>query len=197
MIIKPTGKLDIHLYVDADFAGLYGSEPDHDPISVRSRTGYIIKLSNCPLGWRSFLQGSVSCHSCESEYRALSAALKTLLPLKRLICEIVTHLSISEAIRTSIRARVFEDNQAALSLATNHRITNRTRYLLVGYHWFWEFYPTEFSIERVDTHNQDADYYTKGPAREPFEATKEKPRNASVVAAAVDDSFSFRSPNAC
>ena len=100
------------------------------------------------------------------------SALKTLLRLERLICEIVTHLSISEVIRTSIRARVFEDNQAALSLATNHRLTNRTRYLLVGYHWFWESYPAEFSLERVDTHNQDADYFTKGASLEPFEANR-------------------------
>ena len=69
----------------------------------------------------------------------------SVFALKRLVWELVTHLSISQAIRISIGARVFEDHQAALSLANNHRITSRTRYripscLLVGYnyHWFWE-----------------------------------------------------------
>lgn len=36
MIVKPTGKLDLDLFVDADFCGLYKTEPDTDPNSVRS-----------------------------------------------------------------------------------------------------------------------------------------------------------------
>ena len=48
-IIRPTGKLDLDLYVDADFAGLFRQDPDRIPESVKSRTGYVIMLSkNCP-----------------------------------------------------------------------------------------------------------------------------------------------------
>ena len=39
-IISPTkNKLDLQMYVDADYASLYGVEKFEDPISVRSRTG--------------------------------------------------------------------------------------------------------------------------------------------------------------
>ena len=47
----------------------------------------------------------------------MSHALKTLLPLKRLLIEVVSALSIDDDIGTSIHATVFEDNQSALYLA--------------------------------------------------------------------------------
>ena len=46
-IMRPTGELNVDAFCDADFAGLHGRKPDHSPISVRSRTGYIICLGNC------------------------------------------------------------------------------------------------------------------------------------------------------
>ena len=48
-IVKPTNDLSIDCYVDADFAGLHGRDPDHSPSSAKSRTGYIITLSGCPI----------------------------------------------------------------------------------------------------------------------------------------------------
>ena len=39
-------KLDC--FVDADFARLFGSDPHNEPSSVKSRTGYIVKLAGCP-----------------------------------------------------------------------------------------------------------------------------------------------------
>ena len=45
MIVKPTGDLSVDCYVDADFAGLHGRDPDRSPSSANSRTGYIITYS--------------------------------------------------------------------------------------------------------------------------------------------------------
>jgi hypothetical protein len=56
MIVKPTGKLELECYVDADFAGLFSVEPNNSPVSVKSRTGIIIFLAGCPLIWKSQLQ---------------------------------------------------------------------------------------------------------------------------------------------
>jgi hypothetical protein len=47
-IVTPTGKLNIKLYVDADFAGLYKKEPDTDRNSAPSRTGFILILGGFP-----------------------------------------------------------------------------------------------------------------------------------------------------
>jgi hypothetical protein len=43
-------------YVDADFAGLWTPDTSHTPISVKSRTGYIITFASCPILWSSKLQ---------------------------------------------------------------------------------------------------------------------------------------------
>jgi hypothetical protein len=168
-IIRPTGKLDLDLYVDADFAGLFRQEPDRIPESVKSRTGYVIMLSNCPLLFKSILQNSISASTLEAEYNALSYALKTLLPLKRILMEVIEALDVPNSIRTSIRARVFEDNQGAYFLVTNQRrVTNRTKYFLVKWHWFWS-YSHEFLIIKVESRDQRADYFTKPLPRELFE----------------------------
>ena len=50
-IVTPTNtccRLDC--FADADFCGLFRAEPDGNPNSVRSRSGYIIKLGGFPLG---------------------------------------------------------------------------------------------------------------------------------------------------
>ena len=67
--------------MDADFAELYGCEPDGDPKSVRSKTGYhIIVLGNCPLIWRSQLQTQISLSTLEADHSAaLSHSMRTLL----------------------------------------------------------------------------------------------------------------------
>ena len=55
-IFKPTQDYKLDCYVDADFLGLHGSENQDDPVSVKSRTGYVIFFGGCPLLWKSQLQ---------------------------------------------------------------------------------------------------------------------------------------------
>ena len=49
LIFQPNNDLNLELYADSDFAGLWNVENGNDPISVRSRTGYVItfKWSTC------------------------------------------------------------------------------------------------------------------------------------------------------
>ena len=174
-IMKPSNSLELDLYCDADFAGLFRREPDNVPDAVRSRTGYIILLAGCPLIWKSQLQTEISMSTLEAEYSALSYSLKALLPIKRILIEAVAVLSLPSELTTSVRARVFEDNQGCYYLATNQRITNRTKYFLVKYHWFWDLQRREeILIYKVDTHNQSADFLTKGLARDLFERNRLK-----------------------
>ena len=49
MIINPSDTLNVDCYVDADFGGLWGSEDDQDPVSVKSRSGFIIMFMGFPL----------------------------------------------------------------------------------------------------------------------------------------------------
>lgn len=58
---KPDSTYNLRCWVDADFAGLFGSEPSENPDSARSRYGYIITFGGVPLIWKSQLsQKSVS-----------------------------------------------------------------------------------------------------------------------------------------
>ena len=168
-ILRPSKLLTLDLYVDADFCSLHGQEVSRNPDAARSRTGYIILLDDCPLLWKSQLQSHVSLSTLEAEYSALSYALKTLIPLKRLLVHLMDALDADEGLRTSVQARAFEDNQGALCLAINQRVTNRTKYFLVKWHWFWSFVNVEFEAFKIDSKNQRADFLTKGLPRAAFE----------------------------
>ena len=170
MIVRLTGDLSIDCYVDADFAGLHGRDPDYAPTSAKSRTGYIITLGGCPILWKSQLQTEISLSTLEAEYSALSASMRIMLPLKSMLTEVVAALKLPSQFKSTIRCRVFEDNNGALLLATKQRITNRTKYFLVKWHFFWSHVESgEVNVLKIDTTEQWADYLTKGLNREVFE----------------------------
>ena len=52
---------------------------------VKIRTGYVLFNNKCPLVWVTCLQEGITLSIMESEYAALSMALRDLLPLKRLV----------------------------------------------------------------------------------------------------------------
>ena len=173
MIVQPSGDLSIECYVDADFAGLHRRDPDHSPTAAKSRTGYLLTLGGCPILWKSQLQMEISLSTLEAEYSALSASMRTLLPLRSLLLEVLTVLKLPTDFDATVNCRVFEDNNGALLLATKQRITNRTKYFLVKWHFFWSHVRDgSIHIQKIDTQSQRADYLTKGLTREAFERVR-------------------------
>jgi Reverse transcriptase (RNA-dependent DNA polymerase)/Zinc knuckle len=177
-IVTPTGKLDIKLYVDADFAGLFKKTPDSDRNSARSRTGYILILGGFPLIWKSHLQTEISLSTLEAEYSALSSATRALIPIRELLFEVAATIELPQTLVTSIYCSVFEDNQGAYLLATTHRITARTKYFLVKFHHFWYYVAMEdgndrkINIFKCSTTEQAADMLTKGQPRIIFQSNR-------------------------
>ena len=53
LVFNPPKKLVVDSYGDADFAGLWGHKNPQDPICDRSRTVFVVSVSNCPLSWLS------------------------------------------------------------------------------------------------------------------------------------------------
>ena len=173
MTLHPTGKLNLDCYVDADFAGLHRSEPDESPNSVRSRTGYLVKLGNCPLIWKSQLQTKIALSTVEAEYSALSQCMRSLLPLNALLKEVAIAVRLPANAIATIKCTVFEDNNGALLLATNQKISNRTKHFLVEWHFFWEHVQEGVvQVVKIDTKDQQADFLTKGLSRELFETNR-------------------------
>ena len=174
IIIKPQDMMfNLDLYMDADFCGLFGREDPYDQNSVRSRTGYIAMLCGWPIIWKSQLQTHLSQSTLEAEYSALSAALRVFLPLKKLIKEMVNKTNCAQLQNVQVHATVFEDNQSTYYLATNQRITSRTKYLLAKWHFFWDAYNRkEFAIVKCPTDQQYSDYLTKSQPRPVFERNR-------------------------
>jgi hypothetical protein len=174
-IVKPSGRLNIDSWADADFAGLYGIEPSSDRNSARSRTGWITCLGDCPLLWKSQLQGPVAQSTLEAEYIALSDCLRTVVWLKALIIEVASALGLTDSVMSTLHAVVFEDNQGAYLLATKHRLSPRTKHYNIKYHWFHSLYDDgAFLIAQCGTTVQDADYLTKGLVRLLFQNNRKR-----------------------
>jgi hypothetical protein len=162
LIVRPTTttcRLDC--YADADFAGLWNAKQPNVVGNLRSRTGYLLTLGNTPVVWASKLQGVIALSTMESEFISLSAALKALIPLRD------THFRISEALSLPYEpeSRIFEDNQACITLATTDppRMTPRSKHIAIRYFWFREHLHTckALKIVYIPTTNQRANHLTK------------------------------------
>jgi hypothetical protein len=119
LILRPKDidNLPIDCYVDADFAGLWGFEDKEDPTSLRSRTGFVIFVADCPVSWQSKLQTDIATSTMEAEYNAVSMAMRDLLPLKNLLKEIMGKIGIEGSAIAKFRTTLWEDNLGALRLA--------------------------------------------------------------------------------
>jgi hypothetical protein len=138
LIMNPTSYLSIGCYVDADFARLHGKENDEDPISVKSRAGYVLSLANCPVLWVSRLQTVIASSTMEAEYVALSQAMKDLIPLHR-FCTLVCDVIFGKGkYLDKMFSRVFEDNNGALQLAHAPCMTPHTKHFGIKYNFFCE-----------------------------------------------------------
>lgn len=72
--------LELKAFTDSDWAG--------DPNDLRSTTGFVIFLGNCPISWSSRKQTTVSRSSTEAEYRAMADTASEVL------CTWLRHLLI-------------------------------------------------------------------------------------------------------
>jgi hypothetical protein len=164
MRLKPSKEMKLDMYCDADFAGLWNHEDDQDPTCVKSRSGIIITLGECPLVWSSKLQSEIALSTLEAEYIALSQGMRILIPMRRLMGEIGDKLGLEFSKPTMLHSTVFEDNNGALGLANAPRLTPRTKHIATKYHFFRDQIGRDKGIEivRVDTAYQKADSFTKG-----------------------------------
>ena len=165
LIMKNDPMTSLDCWCDADFAGLWKVEQPDDPISVKSRTGFIFTLGSCPILWTSKLQTEIALSTMEAEYVALSAAMREFIPLQRTLFEIAKKLQIQCIEASKINSTIWEDNNGCLTLANLEppRMTPRSKHYGTKYHWFREkLKELNITLEKVDTQNQLADMMTKG-----------------------------------
>jgi hypothetical protein len=138
LILPPCGDLDMDVYVDADFVGLWTHEDNQDPSCVKSCTGFVICISNCHVIWTSKLQQEICLITMEAEYNALSYAMHSVLPFKSTVHAIANGIGLSEHQLARFRTSVWEDNAGALVLVNMEpgRITPCSKHYAIKYHWF-------------------------------------------------------------
>jgi hypothetical protein len=88
-----------------------------DPLTARSRTGYLIKYGGCPIQWISKLQTETAHSSRESEYIALTQYLRDVISLQQLIIELYDEGFAVNKQPPNIHLKAFEDNNEALEMA--------------------------------------------------------------------------------
>jgi len=163
LFVKKADKLTLEAYVDSDFAGLYKIEDNSNPVSAKSRMGYVVFLGNFPLIWKSKLIDSICLSTMESEYSSLSLMLRELIPVRRVVLELAPIMGYHHGIETTI----WEDNESCRLLAVGRHLNSRNKYLHCKLHHWWDWMEANakgkhpVAIKRVDTKNQRADYLTK------------------------------------
>jgi hypothetical protein len=166
-------KMDV--YVDAAFASGWGTELGSNPDSVKSRTGFIIEVMGCSVIWCSKLQPCIATSTMESEYTALSMALRAAIPLLDVTTSINNGLNFTSEKLLTFKATVHEDNMGALRLAHLEpgQNTPRSKFYALKLHWFRSWLkPRQIEIVHCPTKDQKADYLTKALGPTLFEACR-------------------------
>ena len=147
MNLKPGKELRVDFYVNADFGGLFSVDDKQDPISVKSRTGYVITYRGAPLMWASKMQTQDALSTMEAEYIVLRQSMCDLIPIREILKEVmrivfdklpsISYHSHCKALDNTVgssahvipQSTVFEDNDACLKFARMPKLTPRTKHI--------------------------------------------------------------------
>lgn len=161
LIYRPDVSKGLEVYVDADFAGGWKDGDHSSPESVLSRTGFIICFAGCPITWTSKLQTEIALSTTESEYIALSTAMRETIPFLNLMKEISDLFGLTND-KPSFKISVWEDNESCIKVAKSPKFTPRTKHIAIKYHHFRSFVEDgTIDINYIHTGQQLADILTK------------------------------------
>ena len=174
IILDPKNATSLHIdaYPDADFAGLYGYEESTDPVCVRSRTGYIIAVANCPVVIYSSLQTETALSTMQAEIYAMAQCCKALFPLVKMVKELSGAAGLPLGGPPQMKITLHEDNTGALILAKTipPEFTPRSKFYALKTIWFREqIVVLGIEVVKIDTKLQWGDICTKMPPVVTFE----------------------------
>ena len=123
LTFQPNTNLQIDCYVDADFSGLQSCKNYQDPVCLNSRTVYVLTLGGCPIQRSSKLQSKFALSNMEAKYIALSQGMPELIPLRRLLLEIVEKMELKGLTIVILKYTVFDDNNRDVATANAVKMT--------------------------------------------------------------------------
>ena len=158
-------------YTDADYA--------RDPDSRRSVTGYLLSLGRGAFVYKSCKQEATALSTCDAEWFSLSACVKSLLFMRRLLNDI----GCTQTGPTVVN----EDNQAVLSILADQSPAPRLKHIDVRHHFIRDQSVAELvDVQYCESHNMVADILTKPLARVAFERLRERLLGYLLMATPVE-----------
>ncbi|KAK4261085.1 hypothetical protein QN277_004134 [Acacia crassicarpa] len=146
MLYENHGHTEIVCFCDADFAG--------SKTTRRSTTGYCVFVGGNLVSWKSKKQNVVSRSSAKAEYRAMAQPVQEIMWVHQLIKEI--------GLTTSLPAKLWCDNKAALHIASNLVFHERTKHIEIDCHFVRDKIKENFiSTGHVRSSDQLGDLLTK------------------------------------
>src|SRR4029077_3593248 len=137
-----TQSTKIKVFCDADWAG--------DMDDRKSTTGIVAKLNGCPIVWLSKKQSTVALSTAEPEYIAIATAAQEVTWINQYLSE----LGLKDSEVPIIRS----DNQAAIQIAGNDTLHNRSKHIDIRYHFIRQMVKEGgVIITYINTKQQEAD----------------------------------------
>jgi hypothetical protein len=128
----------------------------------RSTTGFVIRLANGPISWKSKTQTAVTLSTCEAEYTALASTIQELVYILQLTTTAKLPLQ-------SNKVYLYEDNQGTMFLANNQATTNRRKHIDIKLHFVREVLNKgQIVLRYCPTNQMLADILTKALPRVRF-----------------------------
>lgn len=135
-----SNKMNLDMYCDAAFAGLWKYEDDQDPVCVRSRTSYVMTVGGCPIHWVSKLQTEQALSTLEAEYIALAQGMQKFVHMRRFYDEMLVKFNIKDSSDSVIPSKIFEDNNGCIQMIQDPKMSLRTKHIAIKYHFYKQFF---------------------------------------------------------
>ena len=114
-----------------------------------------------PLTWCSKLQTEISLSTIESDYIALSQAMREVILFMNLMVEVGKVFPLHNP-KPESHCKVFKDNNSCIRVAESSKFTPRTKHIAIKYHHFRKHLADKtISIYKIYTKDQLAGIFTK------------------------------------
>lgn len=141
-------------YCDSDFA--------QEKPSRKSISGYTFMFAGGPISWRSKQQSVIAQSTVETEFVALSLAVREALWIKKFKLDIPIDSTVFDI-------TIFEDNQGCISLTKQNVINEKSKHIDVKYQLIvYNVQKGEIDVEYMPTVDMLADVMTKPLMRNRF-----------------------------
>jgi len=140
-----SSQLTVHC--DADWATC--------PMTRKSVSGFVVKLGDSLISWKSKKQNTISRSSAEAEYRSMANAVAEIVWLVGLFKELNFDVEVP--------VKLFCDSKAAIQIAANPICHERTKHIEIDCHFIKEkVHEGLIQTVHVPSNLQLADILTKG-----------------------------------